>query len=55
VIYSGYNAQEVRTRFAATESTAFLQKPFGRDELTAALAEATHWLGAAPTRTPAAA
>jgi len=55
VIYSGYNAQEVRTRFAATESTAFLQKPFGRDELTAALAEATRWLGAAPTRTPAAA
>jgi PAS domain S-box-containing protein len=55
VIYSGYNAQEVRTRFAATESTAFLQKPFGRDELTAALVEATHWQGMAPTRTPAAA
>jgi two-component system cell cycle sensor histidine kinase/response regulator CckA len=55
VIYSGYNAQEVRTRFAATESTAFLQKPFGRDELTAALAEATRSQGTAQTRTPAAA
>jgi two-component system cell cycle sensor histidine kinase/response regulator CckA len=54
VIYSGYNAQEVRTRFAATESTAFLQKPFGRDELTAALVEATRWQGTGPTRTPAA-
>jgi CheY-like chemotaxis protein len=47
VVYSGYNAQEVSTRFAATELTAFLQKPFGRDELTAALAEATHWQGTA--------
>ena len=55
VIYSGYNAQEVRTRFAATESTAFLQKPFGRDELNAALTEATRSNGTAQTTTPAAA
>jgi CheY-like chemotaxis protein len=49
VIYSSYNAQEVSTRFAATESTAFLQKPFGRDELSAALAEATRSHAAAPS------
>ena len=55
VIYSGYNAQEVRTRFAATESTAFLQKPFGRGELDAALTEATRPNGTAQTTTPAAA
>jgi PAS domain S-box-containing protein len=53
VIYSGYNAAEVRTRFAATESTAFLQKPFGRGELDAALTEATRPNGTAQTTTPA--
>ena len=55
VIYSGYNAQEVRTRFAATESAAFLQKPFGRDDLNAAVTEATRSNGTAETTTPAAA
>ena len=45
LISSGYNAQEVSTRFAATESAAFLQKPYGLDELNAALAEATRRAG----------
>jgi two-component system, cell cycle sensor histidine kinase and response regulator CckA len=54
VIFSGYNAQDVRTRFAATESTAFLQKPFGQDDLIGALTEATRSQGMAPATTPAA-
>ena len=45
LISSGYNAQEVSTRFAATESAAFLQKPYGLDELNAALAQATRRAG----------
>ncbi|MGZ8701004.1 MAG: hybrid sensor histidine kinase/response regulator [Gaiellaceae bacterium] len=48
VISSGYNSTEVRTRFAETEATAFLQKPFGRDELNAAVAEATRGRVVAP-------
>lgn len=40
LISSGYNADEVRTRFAATTSTRFLQKPFTRDELNTCVAGA---------------
>jgi PAS domain S-box-containing protein len=46
LISSGYNAQEVSTRFASTESAAFLQKPYGLQELNAALSEATRRAGA---------
>ena len=40
VIASGYNVDDVSLRFAPRDSTVFLQKPYGRDELSTAVAEA---------------
>jgi len=41
LICSGYSAQKLSARFASDESALFLQKPYGLDELTSALATVT--------------